>query len=347
MARMEALMAPADEDELEERLSRPTLGVNQALARLDGAVMVLGAGGKMGPTLACMVRRGFEAAGKRQKVLAVARFSDPAVEARLRTQSVETLRCDLLDRRAVEALPEAPSVIFMAGYKFGSSENPERTWAMNVLVPAIVAERFSASRIVVFSSGCVYPNRPVLQGGSREGDPLEPLGEYANSCVGRERVFSYFAQQHDTPLAFFRLNYAIDLRYGVLTDVAQKVKSGTPIDLTMGYANVLWQGDANAWAIQCLEHATCPPFLLNATGPEIVSIRAIAERFGALLGRTPVFSGQEADTALLSDASRAHALFGTPSVPLDRLIDWVAQWLRQGGRTLGKPTHFEVRDGRY
>ena len=342
-----ALKAPLDEDELEERLSRPTLGVNQALARLDGDVMVLGAGGKMGPTLARMVRRGFEAAGKRQKVLAVARFSDPAVEARLQTQGVETLRCDLLDRRAVEALPEAPYVIFMAGYKFGSSADPERTWAMNVLVPAIVAERFAASRIVVFSSGCVYPHTPVQQGGSCEMDPLDPVGEYATTCVGRERAFTYFAQRQGTLLALFRLNYAIDLRYGVLTDVAQKVKTGTPIDLTMGHANVIWQGDANAWAIQCLEQAANPPFILNATGPEIISIRALAERFGELFGRAPVFSGQEADTALLSDASRAHALFGTPSVPLDRLIDWVAQWLRQGGCTLGKPTHFEARDGKY
>ncbi|HZT44046.1 MAG TPA: NAD-dependent epimerase/dehydratase family protein [Chthonomonadaceae bacterium] len=347
MPQREEMKAPANEEELEERLSCPTVGVTETLARLDGDVMVLGAGGKMGPTLARMVRRGFEAAGKKQRVLAVARFSDPAVAARLQAQGVETGRCDLLDRQAVQQLPDVPNVIFMAGYKFGSSADPERTWAMNVLVPAFVAERFAGARIVAFSSGCVYPYTPVRQGGSRETDPLDPVGEYATTCVGRERVFTYFSQQNGTPLVLFRLNYAVDLRYGVLTDVAQKVMSGTPIDLTMGYANVIWQGDANAWAIQCLQQTANPPFILNATGPEIVSIRALAERFGEILGRAPVFTGEESGTALLSNASKAHALFGAPQVSLNRLTQWTAAWLTQGGRTLGKPTHFEVRDGNY
>ncbi|HLV79306.1 MAG TPA: NAD(P)-dependent oxidoreductase [Chthonomonadaceae bacterium] len=343
----EAMQAPANEEELEERLSRPTPGVNQSLAHLEGDVMVVGAGGKMGPTLARMVRRGFEAAGKKERVLAVARFSDQGVESRLQAQGVEALRCDLLDRKAVETLPEASNVIFMAGYKFGSSADPERTWAMNVLVPATVAERFATSRIVVFSSGCVYPYTPIEQGGSRETDPLEPVGEYAATCVGRERAFAFLASQQGIRLVFYRLNYANDLRYGVLTDVAQKVLRGAPIDLTMGHVNVIWQGDANAWAVQCLERAANPPFVLNATGPETVSIRALAERFGELLSRAPIFTGEESATALLSNASKAHELFGAPHVTLDVLMRWTAAWVAQGGRTLGKPTHFEVRGGKY
>lgn len=339
--------APSDEPALEERLSRPTPGVLETLERLEGDILILGVGGKMGPTLARMVRRAGDSLGKKRRVLGAARFSDPAVEARLQAVGVETLRCDLLDRAAVERLPEAPNVIYMAGQKFGTGTEPARTWAMNVVAPAYAAARFAGARTVVFSTGCVYPNTPVASGGARENDPLEPLGEYANSCVGRERIYTYFAQQHATPLALFRLNYAIDLRYGVLTDVARKVMSGIPIDLTMGYVNVIWQGDANAWAIQSLAHAICPPFLLNATGPETVSIRALAGRFGELLGRAPVFTGTEADTALLSNASQAHRLFGAPTVPLEQMVLWTAQWLRQGGRTLDRPTHFEVRDGRF
>jgi nucleoside-diphosphate-sugar epimerase len=339
--------APADEKELEEWLSRPTPGVLETLSRLDGDILVLGVAGKMGPTLARMLRRGLDALGKSARVFGAARFSDPAAAETLRSFGVETVRCDLLERGDVQRLPDAPGVIYMAGQKFGTSAEPERTWAMNTVAPALAAERFAASRLVVFSTGCVYANVPASSGGSRETDPREPLGEYANACVGRERVFEYFAKMHATPLLLFRLNYAIDLRYGVLTDVAQKVAHRQPIDLTTGYVNVIWQGDANARAIQCLEHAACPPRALNVTGMETVSVRALAARFGELLGTPPVFTGEEAETALLSDARESCRLFGPPTVTLEQMTRQVAQWVQRGGRTLDKPTHFETRDGRY
>jgi len=339
--------APADEAALEERLSRPTPGVLDTLSRLDGDFLILGVAGKMGPTLARMLRRGLDTLGKKGRVLGAARFSDPAVAVALESVGVETARCDLLDRGDVQRLPDAPNVLYMAGQKFGTSAEPERTWAMNTLPPALAAERFGGARIVVFSTGCVYPNVPVSSGGSRETDPLEPLGEYANSCIGRERLFEYFAKKNETPILLFRLNYAIDLRYGVLLDVAQKVANGTPVDLTTGWVNVIWQGDANARAIQCLEHAACPPRALNVTGSEIVSVRALAARFGELLGTTPEGVGAESDTALLSDAGESVRLFGPPTVTLEQMTRWVAQWVRRGGRALNRPTHFETRDGRY
>ena len=343
--------APADEAELDERLSRPTAGLVADFARLEGDVLVLGAGGKMGPTLARMARRGLDEAGRGgQKVIAVARFSDPAARAGLEAGGVGTIAADLSDRAQIAALPDAANVIFMAGQKFGTSGAPDATWMMNSYVPALVAERYAPgrARIVAFSTGCVYANTPVGSGGSREGDPLEPLGEYANSCVGRERMFEHFARRHGSPLALFRLNYAVDLRYGVLVDVARKVRDGEPIDVTMGHVNVIWQGDANAMALRSLLHASADPALaLNVTGPETATIRALAQRFGELLGREPVLTGVEAETALLSNAARAHALFGYPEVPLETLIRWVAGWLGTGGRLLNKPTHYETRDGKY
>lgn len=340
------LSEPTDEA-VDELLSRPTLGVMETLRRLDGDVIVLGAGGKMGPTLARMIRRGWDALNCSHKVIGAARFSDAATEERLCASGIETRRCDLLDRAAVQQLPDAPNVIFMAGHKFGASAAPELTWAMNTLVPANVAEKYSAARIVVFSTGCIYPFSPVQAGGSREDDAIGPIGDYANSCVGRERIFTYFSRKNETPLAIVRLNYAIDLRYGVLLDVARKVWDGEPLDLTMGHVNVIWQGDANAQAIQCLEHAASRPFVINITGPETVSVRALAQRFGEVFEREPIFFGAEGPTAWLSDASRARQLFGPPSVNLEEMILWVAQWVRQGGHTLNKPTHFETRDGNF
>ena len=254
-------------EQLEERLSRPTEGALATLRALEGDVLVLGAGGKMGPTLARMVRRGVEALSQKRRVLAVSRFSSPGAAAELRGHGVETLSCDLTDRDAVRDLPDAPNVIFMAGQKFGTQDAPGLTWVMNTLVPAVVAERYARSRIVVFSTGCVYALSPATGGGSREVDPLEPPGEYANSCVGRERIFTHFSQQSGTAALLFRLNYAIDLRYGVLLDVAQKVAQGTPVDVTVGYANVIWQGDASARAIQCLEHVSSPPLALERHRP--------------------------------------------------------------------------------
>ncbi|HLK58781.1 MAG TPA: NAD-dependent epimerase/dehydratase family protein [Chthonomonadaceae bacterium] len=348
MAISELEPMPATEGELEERLSRPTPALLETLTRLDGDILVLGVGGKMGPSLARMARRGLDAVGKKSRVIGVARFSDKSVESALTAVGVEAHRCDLMDRKEVAKLPDARNVVYMAGLKFGTSRVPEQTWAMNTLAPAIVAERYYRSRMVVFSTGCVYPNTPVPQGGSLEQDALEPLGEYANACVARERLFHYFAVHYGIPIVLLRLNYAIDLRYGVLLDVAQRVATETPIDLTMGHVNVIWQGDANAWALQSLELANVvPPIALNVTGPETLSIRYLALRFGDLLDKTPLFTGTEAETALLSNAGRAFGQFGYPTVTLEQMIHWVAAWVRQGGRTLNKPTHFEARDGRF
>jgi nucleoside-diphosphate-sugar epimerase len=335
-------------EELDEALSRPTAGVLDTLRAIEGDVMILGAGGKMGPTLARMVRRGLDAIGHgHRRVIAVSRFSSAKAATELQQHGVETMACDLMDRAAVQALPEVANVIFMAGQKFGTSDAPELTWVMNTLVPAIVAERFAASRIVVFSTGCVYPLVPASGPGADEDAPLTPPGEYANSCVGRERVFEHYAKKHGTRALMFRLCYAIDLRYGVLCDVAQKVAQGLPVDVTMGAANVIWQGDANARAIQCLAHTASPPIALNVTGLERVSIRWLAQRFGELLQREPVIVGTESEMAWLWDAARSYALLGPPSVTLEEMVQATASWIQCGGETLNKPTHFETTDGRF
>lgn len=335
-------------DALEDQLSQPTPGVLDTLRELDGDVLVLGAGGKMGPSLARMLRRAFDQLGQpRRRVTAVSRFSSPAAAADLQRHGVHTLACDLLDRAAVQALPEAPNVIFLAGQKFGTRDAPELTWVMNTLVPAVVAERYAASRLVVFSTGCVYPLVEVGGPGADERTPLTPPGEYANSCVGRERVFGHYARLHGTPTLFFRLSYAIDLRYGVLLDVARQVAAGRPVDVTMGWANVIWQGDANARAIQCLARTAHPPEALNVTGLEPVSIRQLALRFGERLGRPAQITGQEGPVAWLFDARKSYDWFGPPAVSLDEMIEATAAWIRAGGPTHDKPTHFEVRDGQF
>jgi nucleoside-diphosphate-sugar epimerase len=305
---------------------------------------VLGVGGKMGPTLARMARRALD---KRYRVIGVARFTSKDLPAELEKHGVLSVPCDLLDRQSVAKLPDAPNIIFMAGQKFGTGSAPELTWAMNTLVPAHCAERYARSRIVAFSTGCVYPLTTVASGGSRETDELGPPGDYANSCVGRERVFTYFSRKNNTPVLLFRLNYAIDLRYGVLLDVAMKVWRGEPVDVTMGHANVIWQRDANAQALQSFTLAASPPAILNVTGPETISIRTLAQQFGELFGRPAKVVGQEAPTAWLSNSAKAQKLFGPPSVAVDQLIAWTAEWVRHGGATLNKPTHFEVRDGKF
>lgn len=335
---------PANITELEEWLSRPTEAVEDALKSLEGNLMILGAGGKMGPTLARMARR---ALPEDRDVIAVSRFSSQATVAELESHGVTVIRCDLLDRTAVAELPAAPNVIFMAGQKFGTQDQPELTWMMNGVLPAIVAERYANSRLVVFSTGCVYPFAPVDSGGSRETDPVAPTGEYAWSCAARERVFTHFSKRNGTPLLIFRLNYAIDLRYGVLHDIATKVHRGQPVDVSMGYVNVIWQGDANARALQCLSHTASPPEILNVTGAETLSVRNLAERFGVLLEREPVITGEESATAWLSDASRSFDWFGTPAVSLEEMLQATAGWIARGGESLGKPTHFETRDGNY
>lgn len=334
-------------EELEERLSRPTPEVIQVFRELQGDLVVLGVAGKMGPTLARMARRAMDEAENSATVYGVARFSQPEMRQQLESAGIKTVACDLLDAASVRRLPDAPHVIFMAGMKFGTTGAEALTWAMNTVVPAYVADRFRQSRIVVFSTGNVYPLVPVVQGGATEQTPPAPIGEYAQSALGRERVFEYFSLRYGTPVAIYRLNYAVELRYGIILDVAQKVWAESPVPLAMGCVNVVWQGDACAWALRCLPLAQSPPLVLNATGPETVSIRQLAYRLGELMGKEPVFEGAEADTALLSNASKVHSLFGYPTMPLDTVIQWVAHWVMQSLPTLDKPTHFEVRDGRF
>ncbi len=342
------MQQPANLADLEELLSQPTAGAREALRALEGDVMILGAGGKMGPTLAHMARRGLDEIGQRNRsVFAVSRFSDAVAASELKRQGVNVIACDLMDRAAVQALPNARNIIFMAGQKFGTTEAPELTWVMNTLVPAMVAERYATSRIVMFSTGCVYPLVSTSGPGSREDDLLNPPGEYAASCVGRERVFSHFAKQHGTEVLFFRLCYANDLRYGVLVDVARKVAQGLPVDVTMGAVHLIWQGDANARAIQCLARTANPPVALNVTGRERVSVRWLAERFGEILGKKPLIAGREADQAWVWDASRSYEWFGPPEVSLEEMITATAKWLQQGGVTINKPTHFESTDGKF
>ncbi|HEX9562757.1 MAG TPA: NAD(P)-dependent oxidoreductase [Gemmatimonadaceae bacterium] len=339
--------APRSEDELEDRLSSPTAGVVDALSSCPGDILILGAGGKMGVSLAGMARRAADTASARRRVIAVSRFRTPSTALRLRSRGIETVTADLANRDALDSLPDAPNVIYLAGQKFGTRESPGETWATNVVVPAQVAERFHPARIVALSTGNIYPLTPVTAGGSREEDAPGPVGEYAWSCLGRERVLEHASGRRATRIAIVRLNYAVDLRYGVLVDLALRVASGAPIDLRMGHVNVIWQGDACARIIQCLPLATAPPYLINVTGAETLSIRELAGELGRRLRREPVLSGTESGEALLSSTSRALALFGPPSVSSADLLAWVAEWVSRGGATLGKPTHFEERGGSF
>ena len=342
--------APRDETELEELLSRPDAGAVQALATHPGDILVLGAGGKMGPSLARMARRAADEADTtpaRRRVIAVSRFSTGTSRELLESAGVDTIAADLSDAAAVNALPDAPNVIFMAGQKFGTRDAPAATWAANAAVPALVATRFTRARIVAFSTGNVYALTPVTGPGSRETDPLAPIGEYASSCLGRERIFEHYAMRHSQPLAIMRLNYAVDLRYGVLVDIALAVLHRQPVDLQMGHVNVIWQGDANARAIACLAHAATPPFIVNVTGRSILRVRDLAARFGALLDRNPIFSGEEAPDALLSDTTVMASTLGPPAMPVDWMVACVAEWITRGGPILGKPTSFQTRDGRF
>lgn len=340
-------MIPRSEDELEDLLSRPSEADRDAMRGLQGDLLILGAGGKMGPTLARRARRAADEAGVNLRVIAVARFSDPTVRQKLERWGVETLAADLLDEDQLAALPGAPNVIFMAARKFGSTGNEPLTWAMNTYLPARVALRFRNSRIVAFSSGNVYPLVPVVSGGAGETTPPDPVGEYAQSVLGRERMFQYFSGLYGTPVALLRLNYAVELRYGVLLDIGLKVFERRPVDLSMGAVNVIWQGDANSVCLRAFSLCSSPPEILNVTGPETLSVRWIARRFGEHFGVEPLFEGREADTALLNNAAHCHRLFGYPSVSAEQIIEWVAQWIVSGGVILGKPTHFEVRDGKF
>ena len=327
---------------LEEFMTRPSPALKDALAALDGDLMVIGVGGKMGPTLARLAKR----AAPAKRVVGVARFSEPGLRERLHGFGIETIAGDLLERDFVMGLPRVANVVFMAGRKFGSSGAEHLTWAMNALVPATVAEACREARIVVFSTGCVYPFVPVDGGGATEATPATPPpGDYANSCVARERLFEYGSARWGTKGRILRLNYAIDMRYGVLHDIATKVLHGAPIDLAAGHVNVIWQGDANEIALRLLGHSTAPPAPLNVSGPETLRVRALAAAFGERLGRAPVLTGSEAPTGWVVDTSACRKLMGYPRVPLERMIDWVADWVAKGGPSLGKPTHYEVRDG--
>jgi nucleoside-diphosphate-sugar epimerase len=329
---------------LEDFMTVPSEALVADLARTPGDIMVLGVGGKMGPTLARMAKR----AAPDKKVIGVARFSEKGVREELARVGVDTISADLLDRAALEKLPKAANIVFMAGRKFGAAGNVPLTWAMNVHVPSMVAEVFKASRIVAFSTGCVYPFVPVESGGATEDvPPIPPPGDYATSCVGRERMFEYFSAQHGTPGRLFRLNYAIDMRYGVLHDIGRKVRDGETIDLTMGHANVIWQGDANSVALRCLAHATTPTTPINVTGPETFEVAAVAAEYGRLLVKTPKFTGNPAPTGWINNAALMVKEFGAPSVSLQQMIVWTADWLARDMTTLNKPTHYEVRDGTY
>lgn len=337
----------SSEEELEDIMTIPSPELIATMKRLDGDIMILGIGGKMGITLGRQAVRACQEAGVKKRIIGVSRFSDADGRQKLEAAGLETIACDLLERDAVAKLPTTPNVIFMAGRKFGTDGQEPLTWAMNTQAPGLVANHFRDSRIVVFSTGNVYPLVPVTSGGCSENDRTGPVGEYAQSCLGRERVFSYYSQKFSTPIVLFRLNYAIDLRYGVLYEVGGQVLNGEPINLATGYANVIWQGDANSQALRSLEHCGTPPNILNITGPETVSIRFVAETIGQLLGKTPTFTGEESPTALLNNSAKACQLFGYPSVSLLKMIEWVAHWLSIGGKTLNKPSHFEVRDGKF
>jgi nucleoside-diphosphate-sugar epimerase len=335
-----------DEEALEELLARPA-EADVAFARsLDGDVAVLGAGGKMGPSLARRVRRALDAAGASRRVFAVSRFSEPELASRLERDGIETIACDLLDPQQVAGLPRARNVLYLAGRKFGSTDRPDVTWMQNVVAPALAARHFAESRMVAFSSGNVYPLVSPGARGCNEDDRVDPVGEYAHTCVGRERVFEHASRERGTPCLLFRLFYAVDLRYGTLVDVARKVHTGEPVDLRAAHVNAIWQGDANSWAFRALALCEAPARPLVATGPEVVSVRAAAEVFGKRYGRAPRFTG-EPGPALLGDAARCVSLLGPPEVGLARLLEWVAAWVGQGGRTLDKPTHFEATDGRF
>jgi nucleoside-diphosphate-sugar epimerase len=328
---------------LDNLLCRPSQALIDDLQKVDGDIMILGVAGKMGPTLAGLAK----AALPHRRIIGVARFSDASAKAWLEARGIETLNCDLLDAAAVEALPKVKNIVFMAGRKFGAEGDPSLTWAMNALVPALVAQAFADSRIVAFSTGCVYPFVPVNGNGADESVPPDPPGEYAQSCVGRERMFEYFSRQFATPGRLFRLNYAIDMRYGVLHDIATKILAGKPIDVSLGHVNFIWQGDASAQALRCLAHCDTPTSPINVSGHEILAVRDLAAKLGARLGRDPIIIGTEQPTAWLTDTSQAVKLFGLPTVDTEQLIAWTADWVARAMPSLGKPTKYEVRDGRY
>ena len=336
-----------DVPELEDVLSEPTQGVIETLRSLEGDIIVLGVGGKMGPTLARMARRASDLGNVERRIIGVSRFSSSKLEAQLQSWGIETLRCDMLDRKQLANLPDALNIVYMAGMKFGSTGQESLTWAMNSYLPGMVCERYAHSRIAAFSTGNVYGLIPVSEGGSREEHSPNPVGEYAISCLGRERIFEHFSRTNGTKVSLIRLNYATELRYGVLLDIAQRVFMGSPVPLSMGYLNAIWQADACAMSLQSLAYTSSPPNIINIAGPELLSVRDVAQEFGKLFNKSVRFEGHELPDALLSNGEKAYGLFGRPRVSAEHMMAWIADWVSRGGATLAKPTHFEERSGRF
>lgn len=333
--------------QLDELLTRPSPDLAQDVRMLKGDIMILGAGGKMGPSLARLLRRTITEHSLQHKVFAVSRFSDQRMADQMQKEGIEIIRGNLLEEGFLQQLPQASHILYLVGHKFGTAENQGLTWAMNTYLPGRVAATFPNSNIVAFSTGNIYPLVPVNGFGASEATPPGPIGEYAQSCLGRERILEYFSRKNQTPMLIYRLNYALDLRYGVLNDIAQLVIDEREIDLGMGFVNVIWQGDANEYAIRCLHQTATPPRILNITGSEKLSVRKVAETMGKLLAKTPKFVGQETETALLNDARVAHQLFGPPKVSAHQLIEWTVAWITSGGNRLKKPTHFQEREGNF
>ncbi len=333
-----------DEAGLEDILSQATEGTRKAVAGLDGDIVVLGAGGKMGPTLAMMLTKA--SAGKKT-IYAVSRFSNQAIKNRMQQAGIETIEADLLDDSVYARLPHVENVFYMVGMKFGATDNQPLTWALNTFVPTLVARHYKNARIVVFSTGNVYPLVAAGSGGAREETTPDPIGEYAQSCLGRERMFQYFSQVYNTPVTLVRLNYANEPRYGIIVDLTLKILKDEPIDLTMGAVNLIWQRDANDYILQAIALAKSPPAILNVTGPGAISIRQLAEQIGNQLGRKPKFAAQEAETALLSDAARCFSLFGYPKTTLNEMVSFIVKWIASGKTLLDKPTKYDKRNGKF
>jgi len=333
--------------ELKDRLSTPSEQLIRDIRNIKGDIMILGVGGKMGPSLARLACRALSQCEGNQRVIGVSRFSEEGLREELESVGIETIAADLLKEEELRALPDVENVIYMIGKKFGTAGNEHLTWAVNSYLPGRVADKFQYSNMVVFSSGNVYPFVPYGLGGATEQTPPDPVGEYAQSCLGRERIFEHFARRYDIPMLFFRLNYAVEMRYGNLLEIAQAVYEGNPIDLSSGHMNIIWQGDANERALRALLHCSTPPKLLNVTGPETISVRSVAGEFGQTFGNQPQFTSEEQPTSLLNNASLSHQLFGYPSVPLHQIIEWTADWVRRDKETIDKPTHFQTRSGKF
>jgi len=334
-------------EQLEQELLRPSDKLIADMYHIKGDIMLLGVGGKMGPSMAKLAKMAVDLAGIKKRIIGVSRFSDPSAREELEAAGIETIAADLLNEADLAALPDAENIIYLAGTKFGTTGKEAFTWAMNAYLPGRVAERYKNSRIVAFSTGNVYPFTQVTSGGFSEEHPVGPVGEYGQSCLGRERIFQYFSEKNHTPTLIYRLNYAIDLRYGVLLEIAKSVNEGRPIDLTTGNVNVIWQGDANEIAIRSLLHCSTPTKILNVTGPETLSVKWLAEQFGLLMGKQPLFENEVQPTALLNNASEAHKLFGYPRVTIREMMEMTVSWLQGGGKISNKPTHFQERKGQF